>query len=62
MSILANSEIFFNHGRMGVFYIIFLKELNRIDEKRKKKLLIKRRNTNFFLIYYYLFFDLVKEE
>ena len=35
MSILANSETFFSHGHMGVFYKIFLKELNRIDEKKK---------------------------
>ena len=37
MSILANSETFFSHGRMGVLHEIFLKELNRIDEKKKKQ-------------------------
>ena len=37
MSILANSEAFFSHGRMGVFYEIFLKQLNWIDGEKKKK-------------------------
>ena len=68
MSILANSEAFFSHGRMGVFYEIFLKELNWIDGEKKKKRkkeeegLMQRRNVNFFLIYYYLFIDSVEEE
>ena len=63
VSILANNETFFSHGRMGVLYEIFLKDLNRIDgEKKKKKHLTKRRNTNLFLIYYYSFIDLVEEE
>ena len=43
MSILANSETFFSHGRMGVFYEISLKELNRIDEKKKKRKRKRRR-------------------
>ena len=44
MSILANSETFFSHGHMGVFYEIFLKELNRIDGGKKKKKKKKRRS------------------
>ena len=69
VSILANNETFFSHGRMGVFYEIFLEELNRIDggkkEKRKKKKktrLTKKRTPTSFLVYYYLFIDLVEEE
>ena len=70
MSILANSETFFSHGHMGVFYEIFLKELNRIDRGKKKKKkkkeeeagLTQRRNVNSFQIYYYLFIVLVEEE
>ena len=63
MSILANSETFFSHGRMGVLHEIFLKELNRIDEKKKNKKkkekkekkreeagLTQRRNVNSFQI------------
>ena len=45
MSILANSETFFSHGHMGVFYEIFLKELNRIDGGKKKKKKKKRGET-----------------
>ena len=60
MSILANSETFFSHGRLGVFYKIFLKELNRIDGK--KNAWSKEGNVSFFLLYYYLFIDLVGEE
>ena len=63
MSILANSETFFSHGRMGVFYEIFLKELNRIDGGKKEEAgLTQRRNVNSFQIYYYLFIVLVEEE
>ena len=47
MSILANSETFFSHGRMGVFYEIFLKELNRMDEKKKKKTLDTEKERQF---------------
>ena len=47
MSILANSETFFSHGRMGVFYKIFLKELNRIDEKKKRKKLDAKKERQF---------------
>ena len=38
MSIFANNETFFSHGRMGVFYEIFLKNLNWIDGEKKKSL------------------------
>ena len=62
MSIFANNETFFSHGRMGVFYEIFLKILNWIDGEKKKNRLTKRRNTNLFLIYYYSFIDFVEEE
>ena len=64
VSILANNETFFSHGRMGVLGN-FLKELNWIDGGKIKKInncLTQRRNVKFFLIYYYLFIDLVEEE
>ena len=35
VSILDNSQKIFSHGCMGAFYEIFLKELNRISEKKK---------------------------
>ena len=53
MSILANSETFFSHGRMGVLHEIFLKELNRIDggkEKKEEAGLTQIRNVNSFQI------------
>ena len=62
MSILANSETFFSHGHMGVFYEIFLKELNRIDGEKKKKTLDENKEHQLLSNILLLFTDLVEEE
>ena len=43
VSILTNNETFFSHGHMGVFYEIFLEELNRIDGGKKENTLDEKK-------------------